>query len=232
MCRPGSVGKPLDGVYNKILNPDENGFGEIATRSRNVFMGYHNDEEKTQEAFDPDGWFKSGDIGRVDQDGYLWISGRLKELIITSGGENIAPIPIENRIKNELSEIVSNVVVVGDQRKYLTCLITLKCKIMSNSGAPTSILDEEAAKFCQKVTNEDSITTVEEFKKNSKLNDLIQEAIGRANTKAIAKPHKVQKFKILPLDLSLSGGELTPTLKLKRHFITKKYSNEISEMYD
>ena len=225
------MGKPLDGVYNKILNPDEKGFGEIATRSRNVFMGYHNDEVKTKEAFDPDGWFKSGDLGRLDQDGYLWISGRLKELIITSGGENIAPIPIENRIKNELSEIVSNVVVVGDQKKYLTCLITLKCKSVAESGAPTSILDEEAAKFCQKVTT-DSITTVEELKENSKLNDLIQEAVARANSKAIANPHKVQKFKILPLDLSLSGGELTPTLKLKRHFITKKYSNEISEMYD
>ena len=230
MCRPGSVGKSLDGVYNKILNPDEKGFGEIATRSRNVFMGYHNDEEKTQEAFDPDGWFKSGDIGRVDQDGYLWISGRIKELTITSGGENIAPIPIENRIKNELPEIVSNVVVVGDQKKYLTCLITLKCQI-DVSGAPTSNLDEEAAKFCQKVTK-DSIATVEEFEKNSKLNDLIQDAVDRANSKAIAKPHKVQKFKILPLDLSLSGGELTPTLKLKRHYITKKYSSEISEMYD
>merc|ERR1712038_76334 len=131
-------------------------------------MGYHNDEEKTQEAFDPDGWFKSGDIGRLDQDGYLWISGRIKELIITSGGENIAPIPIENRIKNELPEIISNVVVVGDQKKYLTCLITLKCQI-DVSGAPTSNLDEEAAKFCQKVTK-DSIVTVEEFEKNFKLN--------------------------------------------------------------
>ena len=98
LSRIGSVGLPYFGVNNKILNPDPDGIGEICCKSRNVFMGYHNDEVRTKEAIDKDGWYKSGDLGRMDQDGFLWISGRIKELLITSGGENIPPVPIENQI--------------------------------------------------------------------------------------------------------------------------------------
>ena len=119
--KPGSVGESYWGVANTILNPDHEGHGEVATKSRNVFMGYHKEENKTQEVFE-DGWYKSGDLGRFDSDGFLWLTGRLKELIITAGGENIAPILIENNIKLELPELLSYVVVVGDKRKYLTCL--------------------------------------------------------------------------------------------------------------
>ena len=119
--KPGSVGLSYFGLNNTILNPDREGCGEVATKSRNVFMGYHKEEAKTKEVFD-DGWYLSGDLGQFDPDGLLWLTGRSKELIITAGGENIAPILIENSIKFELPELLSNVVVVGDKRKYLTCL--------------------------------------------------------------------------------------------------------------
>ena len=109
LCKPGSAGQAYLGVHNTILNPDEDGVGEIATKSRNVFMGYHKDEIRTKEAFQ-DGWFKSGDLGKFDEDKFLWMCGRLKELIITAGGENIPPIPIENNIKSELSDILSYVI--------------------------------------------------------------------------------------------------------------------------
>ena len=89
-------------------------------------MGYHNDETKTKEAFEDGHWFRSGDLGKFDQDGFLWLSGRLKELIITAGGENVAPVPIENKIKAELPQLLANVVVIGDKKKYLSCLISLK----------------------------------------------------------------------------------------------------------
>ena len=231
LCKLGSSGLPFLGVTSKILNPDLDGIGEIATRSRNIFMGYHKDEMRTKEVFDSEGWYKSGDLGRIDQDGFYWVCGRIKELIITSGGENIAPIPIESQIKTELPELVSNVIVVGDQKKYLTCLISLKCKV-DESGGPTNILEDDVIKFCNKISPQKSVRNIEEFKEDSKLNAVIQDGIQRANSKATANPHKIQKFSILPIDLSISGGELGPTLKVKRQYIFTKYANEISKMYE
>ena len=111
--RPGSVGHDYLGVHNKILHPDPEGLGEVAVRSRNIFMGYHKNQEKTLESFEDD-WFRSGDLGKIDQDGFLWLTGRLKELLITSGGENIAPVPIENNILAELPRVLSTVVVIGN----------------------------------------------------------------------------------------------------------------------
>ena len=218
-------------MNNKLLNPDSDGIGEICTKSRNVFMGYHNDEIRTKEAIDEDGWYKSGDLGRMDQDGFLWISGRIKELLITSGGENIPPVPIENQIKSELPELISNVIVIGDHRKYLTCLVSLKCKI-NEDGMPTNILEDDVIKFSNKISPQKSVRNIEEFKEDSKLNAVIQDGIQRANSKATANPHKIQKFSILPIDLSISGGELGPTLKVKRQYIFTKYANEISKMYE
>ena len=119
--KPGSVGLSYYGLNNTILNPDSEGCGEVATKSRNVFMGYHKEEAKTKEVFE-DGWYLSGDLGRFDTDGLLWLTGRRKELIITAGGENIPPVLIENNIKAELPELLSNVAVVGNKRKYITCL--------------------------------------------------------------------------------------------------------------
>ena len=226
--KPGSLGVSYRGVHNKIINPDSNGIGEIAVRSRNVFMGYHKDEAKTKEAFQ-DGWFRTGDLGKLDDQGLMWLVGRLKELVITSGGENIPPVPIEDRIKSALPNLLSNVMVVGDQRKYLTCLVTIKCKVDENTQ-PTCDLDPEALSFCQKITEED-IKTVEDAKKSDKVNEVIMEALAKANSEATANPHKVQKFTILPMDFSLVGGELGPTLKLKRHFVMQKYSKEIDDMY-
>ena len=231
LCKLGSSGLPFLGVTSKILNPDSDGIGEIATRSRNIFMGYHKDEMRTKEVFDSEGWYKSGDLGRIDQDGFYWVCGRIKELIITSGGENIAPIPIESQIKAELPELASNVIVVGDQKKYLTCLISLKCKV-DESGGPTNILEDDVIKFSNKISPQKSVRNIEEFKEDSKLNAVIQDGIQRANSKATANPHKIQKFSILPIDLSISGGELGPTLKVKRQYIFTKYANEISKMYE
>ena len=119
--------------------------------------------------------------------------------------------------------------MVGDKRKYLTCLVTLKCKV-DDSGLQTNILEDNVSRISQKITKT-PIKTIEDFRSNSDLTDMIQQAINSANSKAESNPQKVQKFIILPLDLSIGGGELGPTLKVKRHYIMQKYSDEIGSMY-
>ena len=222
---PGSVGQKYSGMHNKIIDADEDGYGEIVSNGRFVFMGYQKDEAKTKETFTSDGYFKSGDIGKIDDNGFLWMSGRLKELLITSGGENIAPLLIENNISAELNEVLSYVVVVGDGRKYLTSLLTLKCK------PETNILDDEAMKWVLSRNPHFHGKTVEDFQNDETLCQEIMLGIQNANVKATANPHKVQKFRILDQDLSIQGGELGPTLKLKRHAIKEKYANIIDSMY-
>ena len=192
-------------------------------------MGYHKNQEKTLESFE-DHWFRSGDLGRIDPDGFLWLTGRLKELLITSGGENIAPVPIENNIVYELPRILSSVVVIGDKRKYLTCLLTLKCQADMKTGIPSTDLDPDAAKWCTEVAKKE-IKTIQDVKGNEILMAKVQEAIDNANAKSVANPQKVHRFAILDNDLSITGGELGPTLKLKRYAIVQKYADVIEQLY-
>lgn len=123
-----SVGKTLPGTQLKIANPDESGHGEVLMKGRNIFVGYIGEEEKTREALDEGGWLHTGDIGCVDKEGFVYITGRIKELIITAGGENVPPVHVEGLVLSELP-CVSNAVLIGERRKYLTMLITLKVRI-------------------------------------------------------------------------------------------------------
>lgn len=122
----GFAGWAIPGSEMKIDQPDDQGNGEICFRGRHIMMGYLKNEQATAETIDVDGWLHSGDIGVIDKKGFLKITGRLKELIITAGGENVPPVLIENEIKNEIGEVVSNIIVIGDRRKFLSCLVSLK----------------------------------------------------------------------------------------------------------
>ena len=143
--RLGSVGKPYDVWDVHVLNPDQTGLGEIATRGRNACMGYIWDEKKTSELFNEAGYVLSGDLGRFDSNGFLFISGRQKEIIVTAGGENIAPVPIEDAIKELLKDYIANCLVIGDKRKHLAAILTLR-SVLDEKNQPTNNLHPNVIK--------------------------------------------------------------------------------------
>ncbi|XP_048225043.1 LOW QUALITY PROTEIN: long-chain-fatty-acid--CoA ligase ACSBG1 [Perognathus longimembris pacificus] len=200
-----SSGRLVPGCQVKLLNPDAEGVGEVCLWGAPCFMGYLNMEDKTREALDTDGWLRTGDAGRLDEDGFLYITGRLKELIITAGGENVAPVPIEEAVKTELP-ILSNAMLVGDQRKFLSMLLTLKCTVDPDTLEPTDRLTEKAVEFCQRVGSKASTVSEIVGRRDEAVYRAIAEGIGRVNAHAAARPHRVQKWAILERDFSIGGG--------------------------
>ena len=159
--------------------------------------------------------------------------GSVQELIITAGGENIAPVPIENQVMAELGEILSNAMVVGDTRKHLSVILALKTHTeLVGSQEPSDLLHPDVVKFLEK--HGYSVRTVEDVvaERNPVLEQIITEGLERANKAAQSRAHKVHKFMIAPNEFSIETGELTPTMKLKRHFILKKYQKDIDRLYD
>jgi len=225
-----TIGKALIGMSTKISEPDEKGHGEMCVKGRHVFMGYLNEIEKTEDAFDKDGWFKTGDVGYMDEDENIYITSRIKELIITAGGENIPPVLIENIIKSECPAI-SNAFLVGDKKKFLTVLVTLKTEL-DGVGSPLDELTAESLAWLQRLDLKYSkLSEVLAAGPDPKVMQSIQEAINRANDSAVSKAQRVQKFAILPHDFSVPTGELGPTMKLKRNVVTEKYAEVIDQFY-
>lgn len=203
--RIGSVGQAWPGSEVKIATD-----GEILVKGPNVFLGYLKDEEATKDTL-VDGWLHSGDLGQFDGDGYLSIVGRKKEIIITSGGKNIAPKNIEGALKN--LDLVSQAVVIGEKRRFLTALLTLD--------------PEAAAKFAQEHGLEGQ--TLHEHP--TLLAHLQKEIEDKVNS-LFARVEHVRDFRVLPRDFTVEDGELTPTLKIKRRIINENFENEIESMYD
>jgi long-chain acyl-CoA synthetase len=201
----GTIGKPFPGCEVKIAAD-----GEILVRGPNVFQGYYKNEEATRETL-VDGWLHTGDVGEIDADGFLKITGRKKDIIITAGGKNITPANIEAEVKQH--PLVSQCVVIGDRRPYLVALVTLD--------------PEEAAKFASEHGLPDD---PEAIASNPDVRKAIEEHVDEANQK-FARVEQVKKIAILPRDLSQEGGELTPTLKVKRSVVAEKYLAEIESLY-
>ena len=224
-----SAGTKLPGTQIKIFAPDNQGDGEICFRGRNTLMGDFKDEESTKKTLDEQGFIHSGDVGHLDKHENLEITGRIKELLITAGGENIAPVLIENEVRTVLP-FISNIVVVGDQKKFLAALITLKNDI-DQLGAPIDILSKEAIDGL-KVFGIENVKVIQDVLNNEKFKKIVDEGMEKANLKAISKSHYVRKWALLEKDLSISGEELTPTLKVKRNVIHKKYFGAIEGLYN
>jgi long-chain acyl-CoA synthetase len=202
----GTVGKPFTGCEIKIADD-----GEVLVRGANIFQGYYKNEEATQETL-VDGWLHTGDIGELDDDGYLKITGRKKDIIITAGGKNITPANLEAEIKQ--SQWVSQCVVIGDRRPYLVALVTLD--------------PEEVAKLAEeKGWPADAAALAE----NPEMREMVQAHIDSINEK-FARVEQVKKFAILDHDLSQETGELTPTMKVKRNVVQDKYAGVIDALYD
>jgi len=206
--KPGSIGVACP--YNEVkLDPATN---ELMVRGPNVFMGYLNQPEKTAETIDADGWLRTGDVGRVDADGYFKITDRMKDIIITAGGKNITPSELENELK--FSPYITDAVVVGDRRAYLTVIVMVD--------------QENVEKFAQDhdipFSNYASLTRAKEVQ------DLIWNEIDRVNRK-FARVEQIKKFFLLDTQLSAEDEELTPTMKLKRKLVEKKYAERIEAMY-
>ena len=206
----GTVGMPMPGTDVKLAPED----GEILIKSPGVMQGYHNLPEATAETLTPDGWLKTGDIGEVDAEGFLRITDRKKDLIKTSGGKYIAPQAIEGKLK-ATCPYISQVIVHGDKRNFVTALVTI---------------DEEAAmKWARdKGLNGKGYT---ELAQMPEVHDLLDPYFKEVN-KTLAKYETVKQFAVLPTDLSIDAGELTPSLKVKRKVVEKKYATLLDKMYE
>ncbi|MEE6521965.1 hypothetical protein FKM82_020323, partial [Ascaphus truei] len=227
---PYSCGKAVPGCQVKLVNKDADGNGEICFWGRTVFMGYLHMEDKTKEVFDDEGCLHSGDLGKMDADGFLQVTGRIKELLITAGGENVPPVLIEDAVKRQLA-IVSTAVLIGDRRKFLSMLLTLKSTVDPDTSEPTDNLTQEAIRFCQDTGSK--ATTVSDIvgQKDQAVYRAIQGGIDKVNREAASNAQRIQKWIILAKDFSISGGEMGPTMKLKRQAILEKYKKEVDSFY-
>jgi len=203
--RFGSVGKPFPGVEVRIADD-----GELLIKGPNIFQGYHNSADASFGAVE-DGWLHTGDLGRIDEDGFVYIIGRKKDIIITAGGKNLTPANIENDLKQ--CRWISQAVMHGDQRPYPVALVTLD--------------EEEIAGFASEHGLPQDIPSLA---REPSVCALVQEALDKANAK-YAQVEQVKKFAILPHDLSQETGELTPTLKVKRNVVNEKYADVLDSLY-
>jgi long-subunit acyl-CoA synthetase (AMP-forming) len=205
--KTGTCGFPLPGTDVKIAQD-----GEILLKGPHIFKGYYKNEKATKEALDDDGWLRSGDIGEIDEEGYLKITDRKKDIIITAGGKNIAPQVIEGKLKS--IPMIEHAVVIGDQKKYLSALITLNEETLSDLAKTLGVELKDMASMAE----------------SDKVKSYIADQIELVN-ETLSKVEGIKKFTILGNGFTIDTGELTPTMKVKRKFVYGKYSKEIDGLY-
>ncbi|MCI4061853.1 long-chain fatty acid--CoA ligase [Micromonospora sp. R77] len=206
--RIGSVGRPLPGVTIRIEDD-----GEVLISGDIVFRGYWHNDTASAEALTSDGWFRTGDLGQLDNDGYLTITGRKKEIIVTAGGKNVAPAVLEDQVRAH--PLVSQCLVVGDRQPFIAALVTI---------------DEEALPKWLAAHGRPETTSVAELRADETLRAEIQGAVDQAN-QSVSKAEAIKVFRILPHDFTEATGELTPSLKVKRQVVHKTYAAEIADIY-
>ena len=206
--RIGTVGRPLPGVDAAIADD-----GEVLLRGGIVMRGYWRNEQATAEAIDADGWFHTGDIGELDAQGFLKITGRKKEILVTAGGKNVAPAVLEDRLRAH--KLISQCIVVGDQRPFIAALVTL---------------DEEALPAWLRSKGKDESLTPTQLREDADLLAELDAAVAEAN-KAVSHAEAIKKFRVLAHDFTEENGTLTPSLKLKRAVVMKEFGDEVEALY-
>lgn len=206
--RLGTVGKPFDNVEVKIADN-----GEILVRGPNVMKGYYNKPEETAKVIDHEGWFHTGDEGKFDEYGNLVVTGRIKEILVTSGGKKIAPAPIEARLSS--SKYIEQAVLCGDQKKYISALIVPSREVIENYARELKI---ESNNYV-------------ELLKNKEIIEIINCVVEEVNS-SLASYEQIKKFRLIPNSFTVDSGLLTPTLKIRRKKITETYKQEIESMYE
>jgi long-chain acyl-CoA synthetase len=204
--RFGTVGPALPGVEVKLADD-----GELLVRGGNVVKGYYKEPELTAETFDDDGWLHSGDVAEISVDGFIKIVDRKKEILITAGGKNVAPSNVENRLKQH--PLIGQAAMIADRRAYATALIALD--------------PEDAAAWAKK---HDKPTDLASLSQDPEVIEYIQTYVDEMN-KHLHNQEQIKKFTVLPVDWTIEGGEITPTLKMKRKIVSRKYEAEIESMY-
>ena len=203
----GSVGKPIPGTTIKIADD-----GEVLIKGPIVMKGYWQNDAANAEVFTSDNYFRSGDLGKLDSEGYLYITGRKKELIVTAGGKNVAPAVLEDRLRS--NPLISQCMVVGDNKPFIAALITLD---------PDSIKPWAVA-------NKKEGASIAELAKDPTLLAVIQTAVDETN-KAVSRAESIRKFTVLPVDFTIAGGQLTAKLSVKRHVVAQQFAREIDELF-
>ena len=203
----GSVGKPIPGTTIKIADD-----GEVLIKGPIVMKGYWQNDAANAEVFTSDNYFRSGDLGKLDDEGYLYITGRKKELIVTAGGKNVAPAVLEDRLRS--NPLISQCMVVGDNKPFIAALITLD---------PDSIKPWAVA-------NKKEGASIAELAKDPTLLAVIQTAVDETN-KAVSRAESIRKFTVLPVDFTIAGGQLTAKLSVKRHVVAQQFVREIDELF-
>jgi long-chain acyl-CoA synthetase len=203
----GSVGKPIPGTTIKIADD-----GEVLIKGPIVMKGYWQNDAANAEVFTNDNYFRSGDLGKLDDEGYLYITGRKKELIVTAGGKNVAPAVLEDRLR--ANPLISQCMVVGDNKPFIAALVTL---------------DPDAIKPWA-VANKKEGASIADLTKDPTLLAVIQTAVDEAN-KAVSRAESIRKFTVLPVDFTIPGGQLTAKLSVKRHVVAQQFAREIDELF-
>ena len=203
----GSVGKPLPSTTVRIAED-----GEVLIKGPIVMRGYWQNDEANREVFTEDGFFRSGDLGALDGEGFLTITGRKKEIIVTAGGKNVAPAVLEDRVRAH--PLVSQCMVVGDAKPFIAALVTLDAEAMKGWAA----------------SNKKAGTSIADLAKDPALIAVIQTAIDDAN-KAVSRAESIRKFTILPVDFTIADGQLTAKMSVKRHVVAQEFAREINELF-
>ena len=202
----GTVGRPLPGTAVRVADD-----GELLVRGGQVFGGYWNDPEATAAVLEADGWFHTGDVGEIDDEGFVKVTGRKKEILVTAGGKNVAPAPLEDRLRSH--PLVSQALVVGDGQPFISALVTIDTETLPQWAEEHG----KSGDVADLVGDPDLVAAV-------------QAAVDDAN-ESVSKAESIRKFAILPHDWTEEGGHLTPSLKLKRTVVLRECREEIAELY-